>query len=518
MSLLHNAFFKLMGLLALCAASASHAATQDPGTLTVGSKRFTESYILAEVLSQTAKPTLQQPPKLTQGIGNTAIVYEALRSGSIDMYAEYSGTIAQEILKDPKATSIEAMNAALKPLGLGVAIALGFNDGYALAMRAADAERLGIRTLSDLAAHPQLKFGLSNEFIGRADGWRGMAERYALKAQPVGLDHGLAYDAIGAKQVDVIDIYTTDAKIDHLGLRVLQDNKAYFPRYDALVLHRLDLPQRLPQTWAALKALEGRIDEHAMIAMNARAELQGVAFDVIARDFLKSLTSGGSPAGGTETAARGFMAKLLGPDLARLTYQHLLLVLLSVGIAMVIAVPIAIAVAAQPRARAAALTFTSLMQTVPSLALLAILISLTGAIGTVPALMALTLYSLLPIMSNTVTGLAEVPDGLRNASTALGMTPTQSLRYVQLPLALPTLIAGVRTAMAIAIGTATIAAFVGAGGYGERIVTGLALNDRELLMAGALPAALLALLSEAFFELLQRWLRPTQTRAAALAQ
>ena len=517
MSLLRHVTLKLALLCAVLISSSAHAAPQDDGALTVGSKRFTESYILAEVLAQTAAPALKQPPKVLQGIGNTAIVYEALRSGNIDMYAEYSGTIAQEILKDPKATSLEAMNAALKPLGLGVSIPLGFNDGYALAMRAADAERLGVRTLSDLAAHPELKFGLSNEFIGRADGWAGVAARYGLKPKPVGLDHGLAYDAIGAKQVDVIDIYTTDAKIDHLGLRVLQDDKGYFPRYDALVLHRLDVPQRLPQTWAALKALEGKIDEHAMIAMNARAELQGVAFDVIARDFLKNLASGGSAAGGTETAARGFMAKLLGPDLARLTYQHLLLVLLSVGIAIVIAVPIAIAVAAQPRARAAALTVTSLMQTVPSLALLAVLISLTGTIGTVPALIALTLYSLLPIMSNTVTGLAEVPDGLRNASTALGMTPSQSLRYVQLPLALPTLIAGVRTAMAIAIGTATIAAFIGAGGYGERIVTGLALNDRELLMAGAIPAALLALLSEGFFELLQRWIRPTQTRPSSAA-
>jgi osmoprotectant transport system permease protein len=504
-------------LCAVFMASTAHAAAPDEGRLTVGSKRFTESYILAEVLAQTATPALKQPPKVTQGIGNTAIVYEALRSGNIDMYAEYSGTIALEILKDPKATSLEAMNAALKPLGLGVAIPLGFNDGYALAMRAADADRLGVRTLSDLAAHPELKFGLSNEFIGRADGWAGVAARYALRAKPVGLDHGLAYDAIGAKQVDVIDIYTTDAKIDHLGLRVLQDDKAYFPRYDALVLHRLDVPQRLPQTWAALKALEGKIDEHAMIAMNARAELQGVAFDVIARDFLKNLQTGGSTATGPDNAARGFMAKLFGPDLARLTYQHLLLVLLSVGIAIVIAVPIAIAVSALPRARAAALTITSLMQTVPSLALLAVLISLTGTIGTVPALIALTLYSLLPIMSNTVTGLAEVPNGLRDASTALGMTHRQSLLYVQLPLALPTLIAGVRTAMAIAIGTATIAAFIGAGGYGERIVTGLALNDRELLMAGALPAALLALLSEGLFELLQRWLRPTQMRPASAA-
>jgi len=158
------------------------------------------------------------------------------------------------------------------------------------------------------------------------------------------------------------------------------------------------------------------------------------------------------------------------------------------------------------------LGITGLLQTVPSLAMLAVLISLLGVIGTVPALVALTLYSLLPIMSNTVTGLTEVPEGQRQAGTALGMTRAQNLRLVQLPLALPSLVAGVRTATAIAVGTATIAAFVGAGGFGERIVTGLALNDRALLLAGAIPAAALALASEAFFETLQWWMRRRRPR------
>jgi len=145
-----------------------------------------------------------------------------------------------------------------------------------------------------------------------------------------------------------------------------------------------------------------------------------------------------------------------------------------------------------------------LLQTVPSLALLAVLIWLLGAIGTWPALLALTLYALLPIMRNTATGLSEVPQGLRLAGRALGMTPAQCLRSIELPLALPTILAGVRTATSIAIGTATIAAFIGAGGFGERIVTGLALNDSGLLLAGAIPAAMLALLSEALFEGLER--------------
>jgi osmoprotectant transport system permease protein len=515
MQSLYRTWLSALLCLALLGAAASSQAQGE--TLRIGSKRFTESYVLAEVLAQTAAPQLPAPPVVRQGLGNTAIVYEALRSGSIDLYAEYTGTIAQEILKGPPTMTREAMNAALAPLGLGVAIPLGFNDGYALAMRAADADRLGVRTLSDLAAHPELKLGLSNEFIGRADGWKGLAARYGFKQTPTGLDHGLAYDAIGSRQIDVIDIYTTDAKIDHLGLRVLEDDRHYFPRYDAVVLYRLDVPKRWPQAWAALTKLEGRIDERAMIAMNARAELQGAAFDVIARDFLAQGKAGAAQgkAGTAPTAAgaRGFVAKLLGPDLGRLTREHLLLVAVSVGLAILIAVPLGILVFPNLRLRAVVLGLTGLLQTIPSLALLAVLISLLGAIGTLPALIALTLYSLLPIMRNTVTGLAEVPAGLRQAGTALGMTGPQSLRTVMLPLALPTLLAGIRTATTIAIGTATIAAFIGAGGYGERIVTGLALNDRELLLAGAVPAAVLALLSEAVFELIDYALRRSRRQA-----
>ena len=474
------------------------AASAQGDTLRIGSKRFTESYILAEVLAQTAAPHMRTAPVVRQGLGNTAIVYEALRSGAIDVYAEYTGTIALEILQGSASMTREDMNARLAPLGLGVAVPLGFHDGYALAMRAADADQLQIKTLGDLAKHPELKLGLSNEFIGRADGWQGLAARYGFTQKPTGLDHGLAYDAIAAKQIDLIDIYTTDAKIDHLGLRVLQDDRGYFPRYDAVLLYRLDLPTRLPAAWAALQKLEGRIDERAMIAMNARAELQGAGFDTIARDFL----AGGAASEGQ----RGFVAKLFGSDLGRLTRQHLVLVAVSVGLAILFGVPLAVWVSAHARTRAVVLGIAGLMQTVPSLALLAVLISLIGSIGTLPALIALTLYALLPIMRNTVTGLAEVPLGVRQAGTALGMTSAQRMRLVQLPLAMPTLVAGVRTATTIAIGTATIAAFIGAGGFGERIVTGLALNDRQLLLAGALPAAALALLSELLFEAIDRLL------------
>ena len=438
------------------------------------------------------------PPEVKQGLGNTAIVYEALRSGSIDLYPEYAGTVALEILKSDKPMTLEAMNKGLAPLGLGAAIPLGFNDGYALALRGPDAQALGVRTLSDLAKHPELRLGLSNEFLGRADGWPGLARTYGFRQQPTGLDHGLAYDAIAARQIDVMDIYTTDAKIGHLKLAVLRDDRNYFPKYDALVLYRLEVPQRFPKAWAALGKLQGTIDEDAMIAMNARAELQGAAFDVIARDHL----AGAQAAPGA--AKSGLVGKLFGPDLGRLTLQHVGLVAVSVAIAAVVAIPLGLLAFPHARARGVLLGATGLLQTIPSLALLAILIWMVGAIGLVPAVIALTLYALLPIMRNTVTGLAEVPSGLRDAASALGMSPGQSLRLVQLPLAWPTILAGIRIAVTIAIGTATIAAFVGAGGYGERIVTGLAINDSDLLLAGAIPAAVLALASEMLFELAAR--------------
>ncbi|MFM9881010.1 MAG: glycine betaine ABC transporter substrate-binding protein [Burkholderiaceae bacterium] len=497
----------LCSCVLLLVAVVAQAQTQPPDPLRIGGKRFTEAYILAEVLAQTARAAGTQV-EVKAGLGNTAIVYAALRAGSIDIYPEYSGTIAAEIVKDPAATSLTALREKLQPLGLGVDVRLGFHNGYALAMRADVATRLGIGKLSDLARHPALRLGLSNEFIGRADGWPGLAQRYQLPQRPQGLDHGLAYDALAAEQIDVMDIYTTDAKIAQFKLRVLQDDVQHFPRYDAVLLYRLDVPRRFPQAWAALQALQGSIDEPAMIAMNARAEIEQAAFDVIARDHLARRHA--APPSGVPTqapASPGFWPKLFGPDLARLTLQHLGLVLASVTLAVLIGVPLALAVASRPRLRAALLGATGALQTIPSLALLAVLISLMGRIGAGPALVALTLYALLPIVRNTCTGLAEVPRGLLLAAQALGLTRRQSLWLVELPLARPVLLAGVRTATTIAVGTATIAAFIGAGGYGERIVTGLALNDRDLLLAGAVPSAVLALLFEAAFGLLDGALR-----------
>jgi len=521
-------FSRILILLAGLATSAQAA-----DTLHIGSKRFTESYILGEVLAQTAAPHAKV--EHLQGLGNTAIVLAALQAGRIDVYPEYLGTIDLEILKHTQAAPLEQIRRELAPMGLGVAVPLGFNNTYALAMRGGPD---GVQKLSDLAGKDKLRFGLSHEFIGRADGWPGLAARYGLKQRPEGLDHGIAYEALMQKQVDVIDIYSTDAKIRQYGLRVLDDDRAYFPRYDAVLLYRLDAAQRFPAAWKAISQLEGRISAADMIAMNAAAEIDGQTFDRVAREWLAahppqaagSSTGTGMSGGGAAsapaktsaaaiapvpanappaatapaTARDGLMSKLFDHNLWRLTRQHLTLVLLAVALACVAGIPLGVLAASLPRLRQVVLGLTGVLQTVPSLALLALLIPLLGMIGTVPALVALVVYALLPIVRNTCTGLLQVPAGLKLAAQALGLRPHQRMLHIDLPLALPVILAGVKTAAVMSVGTATIAAFIGAGGYGERITIGLALNDNDMLLAGAIPAALLALLTQGAFELLER--------------
>lgn len=490
----------------ICLMAQVQAQAAEP--LRIGSKRFTESYVLAEVLARQARGS-DTPVQVLAGLGNTAIVAAALAAGTIDLYPEYTGTIARELLHRPDIDSLEALGAALAPQGLGVAVPLGFQNGYALAMRAPDADRLQMRSLADVGRQPQLRLGLSNEFLGRADGWPGLAAHYRLPQRPEALDHGLAYQALEAGQVDAVDAYTTDAQVARRGLRLLADADHWFPRYEAVLLYRLDVPQRFPAAWAALQKLQGRIDAPRMAALNARAEIDGAPFETVAQEALQDTP----PPNTGKATPPGWTARLFGPDLGRLTRQHLTLVAVSVALAVLIGVPLALWSVRRPRARAMLLAVAGLLQTVPSLALLAALISWMGRIGTAPALVALALYALLPVMRNTVAGLDAVTPGLRQAAKALGMTSAQCLRLVELPLALPVLLAGVRTATTIAIGTATLAAFIGAGGYGERIVTGLALNDHGLLLAGALPAAALALVSEALFGLvgpIGRWMKTSR--------
>ena len=448
----------------------------------VGSKRFTESYILGEILARAAGG--EHKP----GLGNTAILHEALKNGAVDIYPEYTGTITREILKTEDSLDLAQLNRRLQPLGLAVSVPLGFSNSYALGTR------LPLRTISDLAKRPEARVGLSHEFLGRRDGWPGLKQAYRLPQTPRGLDHGLAYEALAAGELDVIDLYSTDAKIERYRITVLQDDRHFFPSYDAVLLYRSDAPQRFPEAFAAWKKLENRIDNAAMVRLNARAEIDKVPFAQVAAEYL----------GGEKGGRRSFWSALFAPDFGRLLGQHLTLVFASLAAAILVGVPLGMVAARQRWLEQPVLVATGLIQTVPSLALLAFLIPLTGSIGVWPALIALFLYALLPITRNAHAGLVQVPRGLVQSATALGLTPRQILRYVKLPLALPTIMAGVKTSAVINVGTATIAAFIGAGGFGERIAQGLALNDHAVLLAGALPAAALALAVHGLFEALER--------------
>ena len=494
---------RLMAVVLLTLASLAVCAADK---VVVGSKRFTESYILGEIVTQTLQGQ-GVSVEHRQGLGNTGILEQALMSGAVDVYPEYTGTIVRELLKREGNPSLTELNAWLAPRGLKAGVPLGFNNTYAIAMLEATAQQLGISKVSDLlrGEAASLRLGLSHEFLARADGWPALKAAYKLPfAQPSGLDHGLAYEAIASKKVDVIDIYSTDAKVASFKLRVLKDDLGFFPKYDAVLLMRAGFDP------APLRRLEGRIDEAAMIAMNGQVELEGLSFAAVAKGFLSG--DGKASAASAPVARQRFMQRLFAPDFGRLAVEHLLLVFGSLALAIVVGVPLGFAAWRWPRAAAWVLGAVGVMQTVPSLALLSFLIVLIGGIGFVPALLALFIYALLPVVSNTCTGLQGVPAGQAQAASSLGLTRWQTLRHVQLPLAAPVLLAGVKTAAVINVGTATLAAFVGAGGFGERIVSGLAVNDSQAMLAGALPAAALALLVQAAFAAIERWVTPAPLR------
>lgn len=469
--------------------------------LRVGSKQFTESVILAELARGEAQRTGIEVEHRRE-LGGTAILWSALQYGDIDAYPEYTGTLTQELLKGmaPDA-GIDALRARLASMGIGITDSLGFDDNYAIGMREQRAEQLGIRRISDLVAHPQLRLGFSNEFMDRGDGWPGLRQRYGLSSTQVkGLDHALSYRALASGAVDATDLYSTDAEIAYYHLRVLQDDRHYFPRYQAVFLYRLALERQAPAFVTALKRLTGQIDEPAMRRMNAQAKLEGQREADIAARFL------GVPVDGHED---GFWQRLL-----HRTGEHVSLAAASLGLAVLFAIPLGIVAARWRRLGQLVIGLTGILQTVPSLAMFVFMIPLFG-IGAWPALAALFLYSLLPIVRNTHAGLLDIPLELRESAAALGLPWRTRLTRVELPLATRSILAGIKTASVINVGTATLAALIGAGGYGQPILTGIRLNDVGLILEGAVPAAVLAMLVQWLFEGIERWLTPRGLRIAA---
>jgi osmoprotectant transport system permease protein len=487
----------LLLVLFLVNATASQSAVK----VKVGSKVFTESVILGEIVAQVARSGAIRIEHLRQ-LGGTRVLWDALLKGEIDIYPEYTGTITQEIWADKDIRDEETLKKILAEKGILMSRPLGFNDTYAIGMREDFANKLGIAKISDLRNHPELKFGFSNEFIDRADGWPGLRETYNLPQKDVrGLDHDLAYRGLGSGGINVIDLYSTDAEIRYYKLRVLKDDMNYFREYKAVLLYRADLKKRAPNALKAILQLEGTISESNMIEMNARVKLDRVPEGVVASEFLKRNLSIN-----TESREETFIARLI-----RRTLEHLFLVAVSLTAAILLSIPLGILAYRNERIGQAILGIVGIIQTIPSLALLVFMIPLLG-IGSMPAIVALFLYSLLPIVRNTYSGLRDIPPQIRESGEALGLPSGARLRLVELPIASRSILSGIKTSAVINVGTATLGALIGAGGYGQPILTGIRLNNVGLILEGAIPAAILALLVQGLFDLLERVIIPKGLR------
>lgn len=466
-------------------------------TVWVGSKKFTESYVLGEIATRLIREDAGLAVEHRAGMGGTIILWQALRSGAIDVYPEYSGTIAEEILKLAGPAEVPALRDSLARFGIGLTGELGFNNTYALVMRVDRARALGIDRISDLTAHPELRVGITPEFLGRQDGWGPLVAHYGLRFATVrGLEHGLGYGALASGDIDLKECYSTDARIAEDSLHVLADDRAFFPAYRALFLHRLDLA---PAALAALRRMEGTLDEARMTALNAAAE-RTKDYAAAAGLWFAASASGAGAIAPAPPARRGV---LNGDALLRSTGQHLTLVGLSLLAAILAGIPLGIRAARGDGVAGLILGAVGLIQTIPSLALLALLIPLVG-IGAPNAVLALFLYSLLPIVRNTAAGLADIPRPVRESAIALGLPPGAQLRRIYLPLATRSILAGIKTSAVINVGTATLAGLIGGGGYGEPIQSGLQLNDIPTILSGAIPAALLAVLVQVGFDGVER--------------
>ncbi|MFB6099172.1 MAG: glycine betaine ABC transporter substrate-binding protein [Salinibacter sp.] len=482
--------------LFLCVLLAGPACGQPAdSTLAVGSKKFTENVILgwmathmmrAEGLSVTHREQL----------GGSRFLWEALRRGDIDAYPEYTGTLLHEILAGSNVDR-DALADTLARYGLAMTEPLGFNNTYALGMRAAQADSLGIETIGDLRAHPNLTLAFSNEFMDRADGWPSLKRAYDLPHTARGVDHDVAYQGLASGQIDVTDLYSTDAKIERYDLRVLRDNKDHFPTYKAVFLYRRDLITRAPAAVKALQRLEGAIPADTMRALNARSQIDQrdesrVAARFVSRTFNLDITA--------DVATRW-------ERLRRYTVDHLILVGLSLGLAILFGIPLGIVAAKRRVLGPGILGTVGVIYTIPALALLALMVPPLG-LGRVPAVAALFLYSLLPIVWTTYTGLNDIAPPLLESAEALGLSAGAKLWRVELPLAARSILAGIKIATIINVGAATLGALIGAGGYGQPIITGIRRANLGLILEGTVPAAVLTIIALALFEGLERLLLP----------
>jgi osmoprotectant transport system permease protein len=485
--------------------------------LVVGSKNFAENRLLAEIFAQLIEERTELEVERRLGLAGTQICFEALRTGAIDLYPEYTGTGLVSLLGQPpegdaRQTLAHVRREFLRRWDLHWLAPLGFENAYEIAVPRRLAEAEGLRRVSDLAPLAgRLRAGFGYEFAGRPDGLPGLESIYGLHfAEVRRLQQAIKYQAVAAGRIQVLDVYTTDGRLLVHDLAVLEDDRSLFPPYEAVALVRGSTLASHPAAGAALALLTNAFDEAKMRALNLRLQEGGESEARVAAAALAEL---GLTAPTTEPETvfrRRGLAALLWAERAQLTQrllEHLGLAALALGLGVLVAIPAGLALERTRRLAEPIIRLVGTSQTVPSIALLAFMIPLLG-VGARPAIVALWIYSLYPILRNTFSGLRDADPEAVAAARALGMTESQILRSIRLPLATPSIMAGVRTAGILTVGTATLAAFIGAGGLGEPIVTGLQLADTTLILSGALPAALLAVAVDFLLGRLERAVRP----------
>jgi osmoprotectant transport system permease protein len=498
-------------------------------TLRVASKNFTENRLLAEIVAQLVEAETDLEVEHRASLGGTKVCWAAMLAGQVDLYVDYTGTGWSIVLKeegkvaDPLRAFLHVQHRYRALYDVEWLPPFGLNNTYALALARGKAEELGATRISDLAGRGgELDVAFSIEFMNREDGWPGLRDRYGLDLEPRGMEHALAYEALGRGQVDLVDAYSTDGKLGRYDVVVLEDDLGFFPPYNAAPLVRGETLRALPELREVLWKLAFTIDDERAMELNRRVEVDGEAFEAVARSFLIEAGLVAAPdatprGAATPRGQRGLFSALVSERarIGALALEHVVLVAIAVAIAAALAIPLGVLITHVPALRRPLLGGASVLQTVPSLALLAFLIAVPWlGLGVASAIVALVLYAVLPILRNTFTGLDSVDPELIDAARGLGLTPRQVLLRIQLPLATRTILAGLRTAAVISVGIATLAAFIGAGGLGQPIVEGLYLNDTALVLSGALPAAVLALAVDGLLGLAERALVPRGLRGA----
>ncbi len=483
---------------------------QDQVPVRIGSKSFTESVILGEMLSTLAQNAGASVVHKSE-LGGTQVLWQALKRGEIDAYVEYSGTLSEEILAGEVVFALDDIRERVAEDGVKVGEPLGFNNTYALGMQRKRADELGISTISDLRTHPEFKLGFSDEFVERRDCWNGLKTRYKLPHTSIrALDHSLAYRGVWTGSIDVIDLYSTDPEIISFDLKILEDNLAHFPLYEAVILYRQELENTHPQVVAEFKKLTNKINSSQMAALNKSSRIERQPEPLIAAKFLKEHVD-------ASIALPDLQQNLFQRRLARFrtnTFEHCYLVGISLTLAILCSIPLGIVAYKYPRWGDWILGIVGIIQTIPSMALLVFMIPILG-LGAKPAILALFLYSLLPIVRGTHVGLTSLPQSIHESALALGLPDHARLRLIELPLAAQSILAGIKTSAVINVGTATIGALIGAGGYGQPIITGIRLADLWLILQGAIPAAILALIVQAAFGWAERAIVPAGLRVTA---